>query len=208
MSEAVNTNSKYGYVVVSPVSAAGTNKATATQLFGENSFQTVMTVPAGSGVQLPKIRLPASVTVYNNDVNVLLVYPDSGSTINSLSADVGFSVPAGSGCTFQASGSKSWFTTGSTGSTGFLPAIPTGEVLSNVTGVSAPPVANTLTSIIDAAIASVQGDILYRSATFWTALAPGPAGFVLTSQGAGANPAWSAAVSAYSTFNYTYFGGV
>jgi hypothetical protein len=36
----------------------------------------------------------------------------------------------------------------------------------------------------------VQGDILYRSATGWTALAPGSSGQVLQTQGAAANPQW------------------
>lgn len=42
-------------------------------------------------------------------------------------------------------------------------------------------------------ISSVQGSVLYRSASAWSALAPGTAGRVLTTNGAGANPTWSAA---------------
>ncbi len=48
---------------------------------------------------------------------------------------------------------------------------------------------------VDAAFGSTQGDILYRNSTVWTVLAPGTNGFVLTSGGAGANPAWAAASS-------------
>jgi hypothetical protein len=40
-------------------------------------------------------------------------------------------------------------------------------------------------------IGSVQGQILYRNAANWGTLAPGTSGQVLTTGGAGANPAWS-----------------
>ncbi len=48
----------------------------------------------------------------------------------------------------------------------------------------------TLSSIIDAVMGSARGDILYRNATVWTVLAPGTAGFVLKTGGAGADPSW------------------
>jgi hypothetical protein len=41
-----------------------------------------------------------------------------------------------------------------------------------------------------AAIAGVQGDIIYRNATQWVRLPAGTAGQVLHTNGAGANPAW------------------
>jgi hypothetical protein len=40
-------------------------------------------------------------------------------------------------------------------------------------------------------ISSVQGSILYRGASSWSALAPGTAGLFLTTNGANANPSWS-----------------
>lgn len=40
-------------------------------------------------------------------------------------------------------------------------------------------------------IGNIQGDMLYRGATVWGALAPGLAGRYLTTGGAAANPAWS-----------------
>jgi hypothetical protein len=46
---------------------------------------------------------------------------------------------------------------------------------------------------IIADIGAVQGDILFRSATNWTRLAPGTSGQVLRTNGAGANPSWGAA---------------
>lgn len=39
-------------------------------------------------------------------------------------------------------------------------------------------------------ISSVQGSILYRGASSWSALAPGTSGLFLTTNGAGANPSW------------------
>ncbi len=42
-------------------------------------------------------------------------------------------------------------------------------------------------------IGATQGQILYRGASAWSPLAPGTAGHVLTSGGAGADPAWAAA---------------
>ncbi len=49
----------------------------------------------------------------------------------------------------------------------------------------------TLTSIIDTALGSTQGDILYRNSTVWTVLAPGTSGQILQTGGAAANPAWT-----------------
>lgn len=69
-------------------------------------------------------------------------------------------------------------------------------VKSNVTGGDANPSDNTLTAIIDAAIGGTQGQIAYRNATVWTALAPGTSGHFLKTNGAGANPAWAASTGA------------
>ena len=66
-------------------------------------------------------------------------------------------------------------------------------ILANITGGSAVPIANTLTSIIDAAIGSTQGDVLFRGAANWSVLAPGTAGYFLKTNGAGADPSWAAA---------------
>lgn len=41
-------------------------------------------------------------------------------------------------------------------------------------------------------ISNVQGSVLYRSASAWSALAPGTAGQVLSTNGANANPSWIA----------------
>jgi hypothetical protein len=45
---------------------------------------------------------------------------------------------------------------------------------------------------------STQGAILYRNATTWVALAPGTAGQVLSSGGAGANPSWATSAGTFT----------
>lgn len=72
-----------------------------------------------------------------------------------------------------------------------LTSIANNRILANISGISAPPVANTLSAIIDSTIASVQGDILYRNNLAWVALPPGTSGQVLTTNGAAANPSWN-----------------
>lgn len=47
-------------------------------------------------------------------------------------------------------------------------------------------------------ISSTQGAVLYRSATAWEALSPGTSGYLLQTQGAGANPAWAQAGTVFS----------
>lgn len=51
-------------------------------------------------------------------------------------------------------------------------------------------VANTANAVLDAVLGSTQGMVAYRSATAWTGLATSNTGRVLTTGGAGANPAW------------------
>ncbi len=56
---------------------------------------------------------------------------------------------------------------------------------------TAAPGAVTLSAFLDGALASTQGDIMYRGASTWDALAPGTAGQVLKTAGAAANPVWA-----------------
>jgi len=73
-----------------------------------------------------------------------------------------------------------------------LAAIADHTVLANISGGSAAPSSTTLTALIDNAIGSVQGDILYRNATSWVVLPPGTSGKFLRTNGAGADPSWEA----------------
>ncbi len=79
----------------------------------------------------------------------------------------------------------------STSGTVALATVASHTVMANTTGGTAAPAGVTLTSLVDAAIASTQGDVLYRGSSVWSALAPGTSGQVLTSGGAAANPSWT-----------------
>lgn len=74
-------------------------------------------------------------------------------------------------------------------SANFAP-IADSTIESNISGASAAPSANTLTSIFDHVLSNVQGSIIYRNASSWVTLPPGTATNVLTTGGAGANPSW------------------
>jgi hypothetical protein len=69
-------------------------------------------------------------------------------------------------------------------------SIANNTLLGNVSGSTANPTANTLSSYIDSAISSTQGSLLYRNASSWVALAPDTVGKVLSTNGTGANPSW------------------
>lgn len=74
--------------IATGLSAAGTTQATATSISADRNI--VSTVAASSGVVLPSCDVGDSIEVYNNQgTNDLTVYPDSSSTINQLSANVG-----------------------------------------------------------------------------------------------------------------------
>lgn len=70
-------------------------------------------------------------------------------------------------------------------------SIANNTLLGNVSGSTANPTANTLSSYIDSAISSTQGSLLYRNASSWVALAPDTVGKVLSTNGTGANPSWA-----------------
>jgi hypothetical protein len=72
-----------------------------------------------------------------------------------------------------------------------LSAIADGDLLANTSGGSAVPVATTLSALLDYVFGSAQGDLLYRGASAWAALAPGTSGQFLKTQGSSANPQWA-----------------
>ena len=77
-------------------------------------------------------------------------------------------------------------TTGTIG----LAAIADADLLSNISGGSAAPTANTLTGTIDYAIGSGRGSLMERGSGGWSALAPGTANYVFVGKGSGADPAY------------------
>lgn len=126
----------------------------------------------------------------------------------------------GTGLTSFTSGGAVYATSTSALTTGILPATSggtgnssytSGDLLyaSSSTGIgklaigsanqilsvtSSTPTWNTLTSLLDS-ISSTQGAILYRGASSWSALAPSTSGYLLSTNGAAANPSWIAGVS-------------
>jgi hypothetical protein len=108
-------------------------------------------------------------------------------------ADVAWNAPAGSG-TVTSIAAGTGISTGGAPITGTgtvsLATVADSNILANISGSTTAPVANTLTLIIDHVIGATQGDVLYRSATAWVALAPGTSGQILTTGGAAANPSW------------------
>jgi hypothetical protein len=52
--------------------------------------------------------------------------------------------------------------------------------------------ATALSTWLDYVLGSTRGDLIFRGATVWTALAAGAASTVLTSNGAGTDPSWNA----------------
>jgi hypothetical protein len=72
-------------------------------------------------------------------------------------------------------------------------------LLDNLSGATATATGRTLSDILDAIITSVRGGLLFRGAAGWTNLAPGSAGQVLTTGGAGVDPTWSPASGSGAT---------
>lgn len=73
-----------------------------------------------------------------------------------------------------------------------LTAIATDHVLANVAGTSQSPGSTSVTSLLDAAMGNVEGDLLYRASSVWTVLAAGSqAGGFLKTGGSGAIPAYA-----------------
>jgi len=64
-----------------------------------------------------------------------------------------------------------------------LPVIPNNTFLANISGAPAIPIATTETAFLDSAIGNVRGDIIYRGASNWAALALGTNGYILGSNG-------------------------
>lgn len=88
------------------VSAAGTTQATATEL--KSSTNSVTTVAASSGVILSACDIGDDQTVYNATTTALNVYPDTGSTINQLSANTQIVLAPYTGAFFKRVTTTAW----------------------------------------------------------------------------------------------------
>jgi hypothetical protein len=103
----------------------------------------------------------------------------NGGTVTTITAGTGITLSSGATCTTTCTVSQ--------------PSIAAGHVIGNGTGSTATATDSTLSSVLDQAISSTQGTIMYRSASGWTNLAPGTSGQVLQTGGAAANPSWASA---------------
>jgi hypothetical protein len=70
--------------------------------------------------------------------------------------------------------------------------IAPGHVVGNGASTSQAPTDYGLSLVLDQSFGATQGSVLYRGAATWSSLAPGASGYVLTTQGANANPIWAA----------------
>lgn len=81
---------------------------------------------------------------------------------------------------------------------GVLQPISNGTILSNISGGSAAPAANSVSSVFDF-IGSTRGSLLYRGAAGWSILTPGTLGQILTANGAGSDPTWGNVIGTVSS---------
>jgi hypothetical protein len=106
-------------------------------------------------------------------------------------ADVSWDTPSGSG-TVTSIATTGGISGGPIIATGTLSLaqIASGRVLGNVSGSAAVPTEISLSALLDAALGSGRGQIIYRGASGWAALGPGTSGYYLQTRGSGADPIW------------------
>ncbi len=174
--------------------AAGTSQGTATLI--TDKYSSVSTVPTGTGVVLPtfvNIGVGVTLTILNDGANPLLIYPQSGASIDSLSVNAPFTLAVGGRINLICISSVLWETNQGVNN------IPNNTILSNISGGSSLPLANSLSSTMDYSFSNAQGSVLYRGSTNWLALAPGTPNQFLQTQGIGATPQWANVISSIDT---------
>lgn len=93
--------------IATGIAAAGSTQGTATVLTA--TFNEVTTTGSGEGVALPSAEAGEMVMVANQGSNALSVYPASGHSINSLSANVAVSLAADTRKLFFAATGSKWY---------------------------------------------------------------------------------------------------
>lgn len=91
----------------SGISAAGTNQSTATAL--TKTINEVTSVSSGQGVKLPTPEAGELILIANQGANSLSVYPQTGATINALSANASISMATDTRKLLFAVTSTKWF---------------------------------------------------------------------------------------------------
>jgi hypothetical protein len=95
-------------LALTAISAAGTTQATGTPLVA--MLNNVTTVASGTGVNLPASAAGLEITVMNNGVNPMLVYPAQGAsdTINGIAATQGVIILPGTVASFNCAVAGAW----------------------------------------------------------------------------------------------------
>lgn len=76
-----------------------------------------------------------------------------------------------------------------------MATMPDGTIKSNISGGTAVPADNTISSVLDKLLGTTRGSVIYRGASGWASLVPGASGTFFKSNGAGADPSYAAAAS-------------
>lgn len=102
-------NTIAGNTTVAAVAAAGTNQGTATLI--ANDVSIVTTVGSGQGVRLPASSSARPRRVTNYGANALLVYPQSGGTINGGSTNAAVTLAVNGSVLFATADGTAWYVT-------------------------------------------------------------------------------------------------
>lgn len=154
--------------------------------------------PSSGNIPTSICSTQGAVLYYNGSSYTCLVPGTNGQVLatQGASANPHWITTSGTG-TVTSVATNNGLTGGTITTTGTIGLAPIGTslVLSNPTGSSAVPIGTTVSALLDNAIASTQGDVLYRGASTWAALPPGTSGNFLKTNGAAANPSWAAAAT-------------
>mgnify|MGYP003350695048 FL=1 len=141
-----------------------------------NGTEQLEGVQAGTSVRLTIAQIGTYITAQ---------YPAPGVSSIATSAPI-------TGGTISTTGTIGLAAAGVTNT--YLASMTAGTVKANVTGSPAGPTDATPSAVLDL-IGSTRGSLLYRNATQWLALAPSTAGYLLSTNGAGADPSWVSTTS-------------
>jgi hypothetical protein len=90
------------------LTATGSSQATAFPLTN-NTLHEFTTVSSSSGAILPIGVTPSEIAIFNDGASSLTIYPPTGGSIDSGTANASVSLAAGSGATFWASTPSNWY---------------------------------------------------------------------------------------------------
>lgn len=88
------------------ITAAGTTQGTAASLSTSNNF--ISTAASGSGVILPAAQQGDWIVLYNGGANAVIVYPNVGAKINSLTTNGGAALGTNTACIYFCFSATQW----------------------------------------------------------------------------------------------------